>query len=33
VEVLLRIISPAALGANGTPPPTDRAVPVPSPAG
>jgi iron complex transport system substrate-binding protein len=29
VETLLRIISPAALGANGTPPPPDRAFPVP----
>jgi iron complex transport system substrate-binding protein len=31
VETLLRIISPAALGANGTPPPPDRAIPVPAP--
>lgn len=31
VEVLLRIISPHVLGANGTPPTPDRAVAVPSP--
>lgn len=31
VEVLLRIISPHVLGANGTPPAPERAVPVPSP--
>jgi iron complex transport system substrate-binding protein len=33
VEVLLRMISPAALGANGTPPPPDRARPTPAPPG
>jgi hypothetical protein len=27
VEVLLRMVFPAALGANGTPPPPDRARP------
>jgi hypothetical protein len=33
VETLLRIISPAALGANGTPPPPDRALPIQAPEG
>jgi hypothetical protein len=28
VEVLLRMVFPAALGANGTPPPPDRARPL-----